>query len=273
MSHVTDAELRAYLLGLSSESDAARLEEAILDDDEMFEWLQGVEDDLFDEDARGLLSPGDSVRFRERPGHDRGREAFARALAARAGQRAERRAKDRVEHRAEPRAIVPRPARWTRVAIPLAIAAALAIGVGATLVRRQPREPSSTGGATQTATSSPVPRIPAVALQLTLGTARSAAAPSSVTAGRDAPIELRVRIDPADRYDRYSMELRSPAGQVVWREDNLHATGSRDEPSLVATIPSTSADAGSYELAVRGATAGGSANTLGFVAISVDRKP
>ena len=53
---MNDSTLRAYLLGQLPADDAARLEEQVLQDEEAFELLRSIEDDLFDEHARNGLS-------------------------------------------------------------------------------------------------------------------------------------------------------------------------------------------------------------------------
>src|SRR6476619_5483996 len=80
---LTDLGMRAYLLGQATEAEAARLEERLLEDDETFQTLCSVEDDLFDEYARGGLTAQERQRFADRYGSDRGRLLVARALARR----------------------------------------------------------------------------------------------------------------------------------------------------------------------------------------------
>src|ERR1044072_6287876 len=73
--------MRAYLLGQATEADAARFEEQLLEDEQIYTTLRSVEDDLFDEFARGALTDTERGRFLERYGADRGRLLMAEALA------------------------------------------------------------------------------------------------------------------------------------------------------------------------------------------------
>lgn len=80
---LTDAALRAYLLGRATKADAARLEARLREDEQLLNTLRSLEDDLFDEYVRNTLSPDDARQFLERYGDQKDRLAFARALAAR----------------------------------------------------------------------------------------------------------------------------------------------------------------------------------------------
>jgi hypothetical protein len=84
-------------------------------------------------------------------------------------------------------------------------------------------------------------------------------------------LELRVRLDPADRFDSYSMELRSSSNQVVWSVGDLPVASESGEPALVATVPARLLVDGAYELAVRGGNADASPEELGFVTLKVHR--
>ena len=50
---MNDADLRAYLLGQTTEAIAEQVELRALDDEEFFVTVRSVEDDLFDDYARG----------------------------------------------------------------------------------------------------------------------------------------------------------------------------------------------------------------------------
>ena len=51
---MTDADLRAYLLGQTTEPDAERLEVRALEDEDFFVTVRSVEDDLFDDEPLTL---------------------------------------------------------------------------------------------------------------------------------------------------------------------------------------------------------------------------
>jgi len=241
---VEERQLRAYLLGQLPPGEAEQLEARLLEDQELFETLEGIEDDLFDEFARGRLAEGDRARFLERYSAQAERVRFAHALAKRAV-------------RAN---VVPFTRRqW----LPLAAAAALAVAVGGILLRpeRAPEPPRP----------SAAPPTPSVVLRL--GTSRSAAGVSEIALAPDAPsLQLRVRLDPADRFDRYSMELRSSAGEIVWRVDDLRASQEAGELDLQGGVPGRALAAGTYELGVRGVNDGGTPEDLGFVTVRIARR-
>jgi anti-sigma-K factor RskA len=236
---VTSNEVaRDYLLGRLTESDSESLENRILEDEEVFLAIRGVEDDLFDDYARGTLSEADRSAFLERY-RDSKRVTFARALAQRG-----------------PNVVVMPRRRW--MGWTAAAAAAVAIVVTA-LVLRSPRP------------SSPVPGIaPAarsVAVMITLGTSRSASEAKQIEIARDvAMVHLSVRLNPQDRFDAYSMELHSRG--VVWSAQNLQSKNEAGELIVSADVPARILATGSYELGVRGGD-----ETLGFAALEVHRAP
>lgn len=255
---MTDAELRAYLLGQMAEADAVRLEERLLEDHDVFDALRGAEDDSFDEDARGRMNSSDRAGFLARFGTQTDRLAVARALA-------ERTAATNVLRRGTSWFPV-KPSRW----IPMAAAATLVLAAGGYLLTRG-IAPATTQQASTPSRAS-TPGTTAVML-LTLGTSRAAGTASTVALPKDAStLELRVRLNPADRFDRYAMELRSSADRSVWRGDDLRATTGGGDLILVAAVPAGALDAGDYEVAVRGGTPA-SMEDLGFVMMKVTRTP
>lgn len=245
---MTDPELRAYLLGRLPEADAERLEQRLLEGEEVFQTLRSVEDDLIDDYARDRLDASERQGFEARYAGQTDRLTFAHALSKRTARSN----------------VIPFARRqW----IPLAAAAALVVATFGIMMRPPGEAPDRT----------PVPGPPAPpppAIVLTLGISRSAAAGPEVTLPAGAPaLDLRVRLDPADRYDRYFMELRSSADQVVWRGDDLRASTESGELDLVAAVPASALADGTYELAVRGSIAGAAPDELGFVTLKVRRSP
>ena len=246
--------MRAYLLGQATEADAVRFEEQLLEDEQIYTTLRSVEDDLFDEFARGALTDTERTLFLERYGADRSRLLMAQALARRS-------------HRPFQKAQSAGTA-W-RSWVPLAAAATLVATVGATMWL-QPRPPDVTPTIQSVAAAPAI--VPSVLL-VTLGTSRSAAAtPVAELRSGTSVLQLHVRLDPSDRFDRYSMELRNGSG-LVWHNEELHASAPSGEPSLAASIPAASLEAGSYELAVRGVNGASPPEPLGFVTVDVKRIP
>ena len=82
----TDERLRSYLLGLAPESDLEALDESSVADDAVAVRLAVLEDDLYDDYARGVLTGSERTRFEERylvSAAGRRRLEFARALRSR----------------------------------------------------------------------------------------------------------------------------------------------------------------------------------------------
>jgi hypothetical protein len=244
--------MRAYLLGQAPEASAVRLEERVLDDEQIFATLKSVEDDLFDEYARGALTSAERARFLERYGADRGRLLAAQALARRS-----------LRHR-----VVSFGTFGRRQWMSLAAAATLVAAVGATMWSRDRH--ADTGP--QVRAAAPQPTVVPAVLLVTLGASRSAAVPPALTLPKEtSTLELRVRLDPADRFDRYSIQLRSESGGLVWHHDDLGASTQNGEPIVVAVVPTNSLESGSYELAIRGASGSTTSETLGFATVKVSR--
>src|SRR5256885_804048 len=127
--------------------------------------------------------------------------------------------------------------------------------------------------ATARSTVAPPSIAPAVLL-VTLGTSRSAAtAPVAALRNGTAVLELHVRLDPSDRFDRYAMDLRSGAGSLAWHNEDLHASVSNGEPIIIASVPAAALAPGSYEIVVRGVNGASPAEALGFVTARVERIP
>ena len=265
---LTDLAMRAYLLGQATEAEAARLEERLLEDEETFQTLCSVEDDLFDEYARGGLTAQERQRFADRSGSDRGRLLVARALARRpasARLSLPRRSGDLSEV-AQSAKVEAAKAGW----VMLAAAAALVVAVGATMwMRDRPANVASSAPAGPQKTAV----VPAVLL-ISLGTSRSAADATAVALPHEAPaLDLRVRMDPADRFDRYIMELTSESGAVVWHVDDARLTTVGGEPIVAATVPGAALQSGAFELAVRGANGNAASEALGFATVRINRNP
>ncbi|HEY1912251.1 MAG TPA: hypothetical protein VGG73_15105 [Vicinamibacterales bacterium] len=241
------ADLRTYLLGQSTEAQAERVEVRALDDEDFYVTLQSFEDDLFDEYARGTMPEVDRKPFRTRYSGERHRLVVARALSAR----------------------VESPSGTSKYWL-LAAAAVVLTAVGATLAIRT-KSASPTPAATVAASAPATPPVPApVALLLTLGTSRSAAAvPEVRLPSSSSSLRLRVRLDPADTFDSYAMELRSAQGELVWRADALKATVQGGDRLVIGDIPAKTLAATSYELSVTGSSAANRPEVLGFAAMSI----
>ncbi|HEY0591134.1 MAG TPA: hypothetical protein VGF40_05175, partial [Thermoanaerobaculia bacterium] len=230
------ARIRAWLLGRLSEAEGEELEAALLESDDQHDAIRAVESELFDELAAGRMSASDRAAFleRHRTPADRGRVAFARALAARA---------------AAPNVV--RTSRFGRSAF-LAAAAVLALAVTALMLRAPHDERSvATGTVAEVApptdtAAAPAPRIEplpapvahAIEVTIVLGTVRSDGGIANVELPPDASsLALRVELDPADAYDAYRLQVRDPGGAVVFDRANLRATADGEARAIAAEIP------------------------------------
>ena len=243
MMTIEDEGIRAYLLGRAAEADAERLEVRLLEDDEVFLTVRGIEDDLFDDYARGSLASEERQRFLDRYGGEHDRILVARALAGRS-------------------------AGWRRPWMLGAVAAALvaSIGVGMWLRHQPPPAAVATGrDAVQSTAANAI-------FAIRLGTSRSRTEVPAIAIPANAPaLELRVRLDPADRFDAYSMELRSQSGALAWSAENLHASIDRGDLVVVGVVPASALGTGSYELSVRGSAGAARQEALGFTTLSIER--
>ena len=168
-------------------------------------------------------------------------------------------------------AFPPKPA-WRRWA-PLA-AAGVVIVAGGVVMERQitPAPPAEV--------PSPMPVFAPheMAFALALGTSRAAAEQTVLSIPpRLTTMQLRVHLNPADRFDTYAADLRASSTDAqVWRAEGLRATIDNGELVVAARIPAAEVPDGAYELAVRGVRAGGAASdgeALGIVALKVVRLP
>ncbi len=251
---MTERDLRAYLLGQVSDEEAVRLEGQLLEDDDLFQTLESIEDDLFDDHARGRLEPADRAGFERRYGADGERHRFARLLSA------------RVDNVPGVVTFRPRPV-WRRWA-PLAAAAAVVLAVAGIMMTRRAAPATYRAAAARAPQPVPAPAGKTAVFALTLATSRAPADPLLLTVSSDASrIQLRVRVNPADRFDAYSMDLRSPASDaIVWHAADLHAAEEAGDLVIAGTAPAASIPDGTYELDVRAST-----EDLGFVALKVVR--
>jgi hypothetical protein len=240
----TDSALRDYLLGSSSPEAAERIEARVIEDDQLFAALRSAEDDLFDACARGRLAPAERARFLERYGQHADRLQFAAALA----------------HRTAGTSSSGSRRTW----ISLAAAAVLVLAAGALFTQLEAPAPVVVRQA-PTATVEPQP----FAVALTLGTSRavSAVTPVTIPSGTTA-VQLTVRLDPGDRFDKYAIELRGAGDRVVWSGGDLTPATVDGNLTVSARIPATALPGGSYELAVRGA-----GTDLGFLPLTIRWSP
>ena len=238
-----DQRLRAYLLGRLPEAEAEQLETRALDDEEFFLTLKGVEDDLFDDFARNSLQGEDRQAFLAKYGANHEKLVFARALAGKSSN------------------VIKFPVR--RLPYQLAAAAVLVLAVGTFLVQQR-------SSSTPAPSPSPSPRVvnpPEVTAtaNLVLGSSRAAGDATVILLPPDATrVQLRVKLNAADRFDQYALEARTARNNIVWGD--AAAKGALDNGDLIVTafVPAKALAPGTYELAVRGVS-NGTTEELGFI--------
>jgi len=236
--------LRRYLLGQMDEDERAEFEEKYFADDELFEELVEVENDLVDAYIDGVLTPAERKRFEERfmsTAEGRERVEFARTLRRRTTARPARRGH-----------------QWW-----LAAAASFAlVGFATAWLIFSPRQPeerppvASRPPAVQTKQPAPLPLPTTETALLTLvltpgGTREGEAAPPLVL--RTAPqwVQLDLVLE-QDRYDTYTAELQDVEGRVLWSAKSLRASGGAVKPK----VPARLLPPGDYVVVLYGVRAG-----------------
>ena len=102
-------------------------------------------------------------------------------------------------------------------------------------------------------------------MEIILGTSRSAETTSAITLRKTVPtLHLQVHLDPADRFEHYAMELRSPTGASIWRAERLAPIVRDGDVSLSAALPASVLSPGAHELSVRGGD-----EVLGFATLEI----
>jgi len=77
-------------------------------------------------------------------------------------------------------------------------------------------------------------------------------------------VRLQLRLNPADEYSSYQVNLHSASGDVVRSWRNLHASALNGERVLVLSIPAARLKAGQYELSLSGASLSAAVEDLGY---------
>src|SRR5581483_6698821 len=136
MVEADEKTIRQYLLGEMGEAEMSRFEERLMTDDELFEMLQVVEDDLLDEAASHELSAEEQARFDQHflaTPDRRDRLELSLALHDHARQAAEiKKTNNPVVVDFPPPKPEPRPSFWSsrRVYLSLAAAAVILVVIG-----------------------------------------------------------------------------------------------------------------------------------------------
>lgn len=249
---------RRFLLGQLPVDDAATYEERLLQDDELVEETDAVRAELYDEYVRNELTEDERRAFARRFDPQPNELAFAHALSTRT--------KDR--WRGTIRNVLP-------------IAASIVILASVTLLWLRP-EPAVAPLPIPRATlkPEPAPAIPAPELvararniaivTIALTATRDDEESPSLTLARDLDdVALRIRINPADRFDDYAIELTTSSGAPVWSGRAVRDAATSE---LTATIPASDLTQGNHQIAVSGIAADGTREELGYQTLVI-REP
>lgn len=117
----------------------------------------------------------------------------------------------------------------------------------------------------------PAPTI--VSLVLLPGISRSGSARPKLALPESARLaHLQIGIEPEEEYKTFRVELRTQDGRQVWTRDNLSARKTRSGKTVGLTLPARVLTAGQYELALKGLTAGGTTEDVGYYYFDVLKK-
>ena len=273
-----DEVLTRYLLGELSTADADHLDASSVSDEEFFERLDALENDLIDSYVSGGMPAPMQERFR------RGYlTSAARAEKVRFAEALARRGK-------RPASVVPMKPRASRVVpwmLPMA-AGIVIVGLGLVfLPDNQDAGPTTStptpvaqapGERPGTVQPVPAPNVPPLTAvegiyAFTLAAPRrSVEAPSSITIPAVANnVTLRMEVE-LDDYPRYRAVLKQAGDdRVLWRSGVLTSEAQGAGRVVPAVIPARHFDEGRYLLELTGVTAGGAAEPVAAYAFNVGR--
>ena len=256
--------LRQYLLGELPTDSQQSVEETLLTDDDFYQELLIVEDDLVDEYLAGTLPAGARERFE---GHflltpaRRQKLAFSSAFRKYVADEAE--ASQPFESDAEAaRPVEPDGPRLTpgrgapsffarRPVLSWALAATLLLAVSTTvwIATRDGRAPAA-------------PAANVFQIRLTTGAVRQGGEMTRVAPPADAGV-LRLSLElPAAEHRSYQAALKSDDGRVLLTRDDLQAQAAGGDPSVNFDVPAELLTRGDYRVALRGRTAEGAAEDV-----------
>jgi hypothetical protein len=235
-----DMLLRSYLLGELREEEADRLEQRLLEEDELFEHAEAMEADLLAAADRDELAPAERERvLRRLASSPQGRErlALARSLNAMAAE---------VVPVVVPfRRRVPPPAiHWAALAASLL----MLIGLGLSAFQYGPQAWKTI---TRIVLPQPPPAAPPAVLALTLQSLRGA--------GDEVVAELH--LSPGSRTAEFQIDMEGTDAKsfnvaihrkerTIWEKSALKPIQMSGSPVLVVDVPAKILSAGRYEIAV-----------------------
>ena len=283
MKHTTDENtlMIRYLLGDVSEDEQVRLEEQFLADNEKYEQLVALEDELRYDYAQGNLNSRQRGLFEKRfltTPDEKQKVALAKAVLGKASEEAARLHVDMGEKRRWWETFAPfisRPVWFASAAAATAALCAIAFFSETLNLRRELKDLQIQGSSQQIAmnrelqqerskreqlekaagqpkpTSAPF----ILAFALSPGLQRDTAGPKRlrITPGTDS-VRLRLDLKAADRSSGLRASLQNLDGQELWSQD-VNATA----PAVVLTLPGRLLAPGDYLIELKPRTAAESA--------------
>ncbi|HEU4767506.1 MAG TPA: hypothetical protein VFS77_09020 [Pyrinomonadaceae bacterium] len=84
--------------------------------------------------------------------------------------------------------------------------------------------------------------------------------------------QIQIGIEPEEDYKSFGVELRTISGRSVWTRDNLTARNTRGGRAVRLALPASVLSSGEYELRLKGVTATGETEDVGFYYFAVTKR-
>lgn len=112
-----------------------------------------------------------------------------------------------------------------------------------------------------------------VSLVLWPGISRGGGARSKLVIPQAAQrVRVEIGVEPEDDYRSFRVELRAPGGESIWTRANLSAQRARGGRAIRLNLPAAIFRAGAYELALKGVTAEGTTEDVGYYYVDVSKR-
>lgn len=117
------------------------------------------------------------------------------------------------------------------------------------------------------------PRSIIASLMLLPGISRGASTQPKLVLPANATVaQIQIGIDPEEVYKNFGVELRTISGRSVWTRDNLTARNTRGGRAVRLALPAGVLSSGEYELRLKGVTATGGTEDVGFYYFAVTKR-
>ena len=261
-----------YLLGQLPEQEQSDFESRYFADDNFFEELLTIEDDLRDAYVRGELSKPDSEAFERRlliSPDQKHRQEFALTLCQYLSQSANH-GRPISPLVAKGKSLLRKLGTQPRLVLTPVISVALVLLIfGSWWLWRRSSQPPSTGSVASQGPEGQVPQVPQgqqpqmkiFAVVLTPGLVRGEEESKSVVIPQDVT-EVRLEARFEGEYPRFQATLATVEGRELWSKGSLEAEAFHGGRRIFIDIPRSMLVSGDYILALRGFPASGSPETV-----------